>query len=67
MANNNKLIDGRLVLKTISLVATAIGFGAQILNSWASRKQDELEMKEAVQKEIRRQLAIPMKTDKRDP
>ncbi|MBO7450298.1 MAG: hypothetical protein J6U54_07990 [Clostridiales bacterium] len=68
MANNGKIINGRLVLKTISLVATAIGFGAQVLNTWASKKEEELQMREIVQKEINRQLAIPMKvTEKRDP
>ena len=69
MANyNGKLITGKTILKTAMLISTAISFGAQLFNTWGNKKLDEIEMHEAVQKEVRRQMLIPMKTtDKRDP
>lgn len=61
--NTNKLIDSKLILRGIGLVFTAIGLAAQFCSTFVNNKREELEMREAVQKEVARQLAIPMKRD----
>lgn len=61
--NTNKLIDGKLILRGIGLVFTALGLAAQFCSTMVNNKREELEMREAVQKEVARQLALPMKRD----
>lgn len=60
---NNKLIDGKIILRAVGLAFTAIGLAAQFCSSMVNSKREQLEMKEAVQKEVARQLALPMKRD----
>lgn len=60
---NNKLIDGKMVLRAVGLAFSAIGLVAQLCSSVANSKREQLEIKEAVQKEVARQLALPMKRD----
>lgn len=61
--NTNKLVDSKLILRGIGLVFTAIGLAAQFCSTMANNKREQIEMREAVQKEVARQLAIPMKRD----
>lgn len=61
--NTNKLLDGKMILRGIGLVFTGLGLAAQFFATMANNKRDELEMREAVQKEVARQLALPMKRD----
>lgn len=61
--NNNKLLDGKMILRGIGLIFTGIGLAAQFCATMVNNKRDQLEMREAVQKEVARQLAIPMKRD----
>lgn len=58
-----KLVDAKLLLRGIGLVCTVISLGANLLSNVVSDKREELEIKEAVQKEVARQLALPMKRD----
>lgn len=61
--NTNKFIDSKLILRGIGLVFTAIGLAAQLCSTMVNNKREQIEMCEAVQKEVARQLAIPMKRD----
>lgn len=54
-------MDSKLILKTIGMICTIIGFGADILSGIVSDKREEIEIREAVAKEVSKQLAIPMK------
>lgn len=56
-----KLVDAKLLLRGIGLVCTVISLGANLLSNVVSDKREELEIREAVQKEVARQLALPMK------
>ncbi|MBO7449418.1 MAG: hypothetical protein J6U54_03535 [Clostridiales bacterium] len=58
------MTNARAILKTISIVCTGIGFVTNLISGWANDRQQTLEIREAVTKEVTRQLAIPMK--KRD-
>lgn len=58
-----KLVDAKLLLRGIGLVCTVISLGANLLSNVVSDKREELEIREAVQKEVARQLALPMKRD----
>ena len=58
-----KLIDAKLLLRGIGLVCTVISLGANLLSNVVSDKRESLEIREAVQKEVARQLALPMKRD----
>lgn len=58
---NKKLVDAKLVLRGIGFVCTIISLGANLLSNVVSDKREEIEIREAVQKEVQRQLAIPMK------
>jgi hypothetical protein len=61
--NTNKFIDSKLILRGIGLAFTAIGLAAQFCSTMVNNKREQIEMREAVQKEVARQLAIPMKRD----
>lgn len=61
--NTNKFIDSKLILRGIGLVFTGLGLAAQFFATVANNKRDQIEMREAVQKEVARQLALPMKRD----
>lgn len=54
-------MDSKLVLKTIGMICTIIGFGADILSGIVSDKREEIEIREAVAKEVAKQLSITMK------
>lgn len=54
-------MDTKLVLKTIGMICTIIGFGADILSGIVSDKREEIEIREAVAEEVAKQLSIPMK------
>lgn len=58
-----KLVDAKLLLRGIGLVCTVISLGANLLSNVVSDKRESLEIREAVQKEVARQLALPMKRD----
>ena len=63
--NNNKIVDAKLILRGIGLVFSALGLAAQFCSTMANNKREQLEIREAVQKEVTRQLAaLPMKKDK---
>ena len=62
---NNKIIDGKLLLKSGYMLVTGFGLALSFFGTMMKNKQEELEMREAVQKEVNRQmqLLLPMKKD----
>ena len=60
---SKKLVDAKLILRGIGFVCTIVSLGANLLSNVVSDKREELEIREAVRKEVTRQLALPMKRD----
>jgi hypothetical protein len=58
---NKNLIDAKTLLRAIGLACTVASFACNLMSSMASDKREQIEIREAVAKEVQRQLALPMK------
>lgn len=54
-------LDAKTLLRAVGMVCTVVSLGCNLLSNVVSDKREELEIKEAVAKEVSRQLALPMK------
>lgn len=58
---DKKLLNAKTILRGIGLVCTVVSLGANLLSNVVSDKREQIEIREAVAKEVQRQLALPMK------
>lgn len=56
-----RIKNTKQILNCISLAATVVGFGVQIVSNMVDDKKQKIEIRDAVRKELARQQALPMK------